>query len=225
MNTTIKVVDLERWTRIAEDTRKEIAFNKATGTWTWNNRGDLADHGPFKTYAEALYDAIEPYIGTDSEEAPSIAKALKFEQDLSELIDKIEFAPIKDLVYAAVVEYVRALGDGPHDHTEEKMIFDHLYDKLMKIMGPYHVAKKWKAVAEETMSHFDADGLADSIVDKLLKKTTGNLPKMGDMIAYLQIARIALDRDDVRDQLVEEMTLSDSEVTRLIEVLSKHLDI
>ena len=36
-----------------------------------------------------------------------------------------------------------------------------------------------------------------------------------DLIAYLEMARIALDRDDVRDQITEGMDLSDEELERL----------
>lgn len=216
-NTAIMMTDLERWMRIAEDTKKEIAFNKAIGTWSWSNRGDLASHGPFKTYAGALYDAVEPYLWEEAGGKPAGA-------------DETTLAPVKDQVHAAIAVYAHALcGMSSNDSVTAKKIFDDLYTKLEKIMGPYHVAKKWKAVAEEVMGHFDAEGLAASIVDKIvdkLPKTSrpGNLPQLGDMITYLQIARIALDRDDIRDQLVEEMTLTDSEVTRLIEVLNKNLD-
>ena len=59
---------LERWMKIAQDTKKEFVHSKSEGVWYWYNRGDnyYTDRSePFSTYFEALSDAINPYLEED----------------------------------------------------------------------------------------------------------------------------------------------------------------
>lgn len=65
----IELEKLERWCQILADTKKEISYDKSTGTWAWYDRyerGNIpAYHPGFKTWLEAVKDAIEPYLMDD----------------------------------------------------------------------------------------------------------------------------------------------------------------
>ena len=57
---------LDRRMQIAQDIRKEFLYDKATSDWYWHDRGDNASleaiGNPHKTFWDALYDAVEPYL-------------------------------------------------------------------------------------------------------------------------------------------------------------------
>ena len=61
---------LERYERIAADTKKECHYNKHTGYWFWCHRGDgmIPEATGFTSRLEALLDAIEPYLNPEEPE-------------------------------------------------------------------------------------------------------------------------------------------------------------
>ena len=65
-------LNLERYMEIAWDIRKAISYNRGTGQWTWHDRNEEAlfdnEERLFKTFWEALYDAVEPYLYPEDEE-------------------------------------------------------------------------------------------------------------------------------------------------------------
>jgi hypothetical protein len=62
--------EVERWERIAQDTKKEFVYDKHAGTWYWHDRGDggVPEATGFATRREALLDAIGPYLEEDEDE-------------------------------------------------------------------------------------------------------------------------------------------------------------
>lgn len=57
---------LERFMQISEDTKKAISFNKHTGKWIWNDRGESKEIcGGFPTFWKALCDVAEPYLESE----------------------------------------------------------------------------------------------------------------------------------------------------------------
>jgi len=66
-NTKILEEQLERYERIAADTKKECHYNKHTGYWFWCHRGDgmIPEATGFASRLEALLDAIEPYLNPE----------------------------------------------------------------------------------------------------------------------------------------------------------------
>ena len=56
--------ELERYERIAQDTKKEFSYDKHAGTWYWHDRdaGGVPEATGFPTRMEALIDAIGPYL-------------------------------------------------------------------------------------------------------------------------------------------------------------------
>ena len=55
--------------QVCSDTKKQLTYSKNEGTWYWHNRDDeAAQQGPFKTFAEAVRDAVAPYFDEDSDD-------------------------------------------------------------------------------------------------------------------------------------------------------------
>ena len=52
--------------RVAQDTKKDFAYDKSQGTWSWFDRSEKyhseSHHTGFTTFYEALEDAVEPYF-------------------------------------------------------------------------------------------------------------------------------------------------------------------
>jgi len=62
---------LETMMSLAQDTKKEFSYDKTEGQWYWHSRTsyscpcpkvEIEKYGPFNTFAEAVYDAVEPYL-------------------------------------------------------------------------------------------------------------------------------------------------------------------
>jgi hypothetical protein len=57
---------LERYMKIANDLKKEFAYSKCEGTWSWYDRADAHKlhnwHTGYKSFWECLVDAVEPYM-------------------------------------------------------------------------------------------------------------------------------------------------------------------
>lgn len=57
---------LERYMRIAKDTKKEFSYSKAEGTWAWYDRAEAHNlhnwHTGYPSFWECLVDAVEPYM-------------------------------------------------------------------------------------------------------------------------------------------------------------------
>lgn len=64
---TITEVALERLECLAANTKKEFAYDKHTGTWSWCDRDDggVPQAIGFSSRRAALLDAIEPYLNPD----------------------------------------------------------------------------------------------------------------------------------------------------------------
>ena len=64
--------EIEQYMRISQDIKKEFYYSKCEGTWHWYDRGneeyEEQQSPPFKTFFDALSDAVEPYIGNESQE-------------------------------------------------------------------------------------------------------------------------------------------------------------
>jgi hypothetical protein len=62
----IEADTLERYMQIAEDTKKEFVYEKATGKWCWYNRSDPVSGRDcsrrFNTFWAAICDAVSPYV-------------------------------------------------------------------------------------------------------------------------------------------------------------------
>jgi hypothetical protein len=75
------VAYLERLMQIADDIRKKFLYEKGSGKWYYCDRNEsekLEDcYGPFNTFWDALNDAVEPYIGEDSDEPENIPPRLR----------------------------------------------------------------------------------------------------------------------------------------------------
>jgi hypothetical protein len=62
--------DLERYMRLAQDTKKEFSFNKSDGKWYWFNQsfqgGETGwQSEPFDSFWECLLDAVAPYLSEE----------------------------------------------------------------------------------------------------------------------------------------------------------------
>ena len=61
--------ELARRTEVMADIKKEVAYDKSTGTWSWMDRycrdipgSEEHGHGGFATWWDAVRDATEPYF-------------------------------------------------------------------------------------------------------------------------------------------------------------------
>jgi hypothetical protein len=62
---------LEYVGRVCEDVRKEFAYDKSAGTWSWFDRDEAENvaawHTGFETRWDAMLDAAEPYLDEEGE--------------------------------------------------------------------------------------------------------------------------------------------------------------
>ena len=65
-------IELDRWARIAKDTKKEFHLRKEDSFWYWSDRDESDNpenwHGPFCVFGDCLYDAVEPYLSDEDQE-------------------------------------------------------------------------------------------------------------------------------------------------------------
>ncbi len=70
MNKSIGLSKLERMFLILADIKKDTAYDKFSGTWSWFDRSEEdnlhAWHTGFSTNLEAVTDAVEPYMENES---------------------------------------------------------------------------------------------------------------------------------------------------------------
>lgn len=61
--------EIEWAEKVAADTKKQFAYNKHTGEWSWFDSCDANYtenwHSGFPTRLAALMDAVEPYLSDD----------------------------------------------------------------------------------------------------------------------------------------------------------------
>ena len=62
---------VDRAIEIADDVKKDFAYDKSTGKWAWYDRDEadnpVAFHGQFDSFCDALFDAVEPYLEPDED--------------------------------------------------------------------------------------------------------------------------------------------------------------
>ena len=72
--TKIDTAQVERYMQIVQDLKKELHYFKSSGEWSWVDRGETDPVnmvGPFKTWLDAVYDIVEPYVAPESQGDPA----------------------------------------------------------------------------------------------------------------------------------------------------------
>jgi len=62
----INPAHLERLFQVMQDIKKELAYDKHTGLWSWHDRDEPeVGHGEFPTALDAMIDATKPYFNPE----------------------------------------------------------------------------------------------------------------------------------------------------------------